>query len=192
LWGTESFQGVQEILKKYKVSVEKEAPHYPLITSSRVESRHRRLLSIAVMNTSRTLNLANNDGEYSDQTIPNERTPLFKKEDARFNDAIPCVSEIDEEAAQALVDKSLPQEGSRNIGGVISILLIGVSTDFSPTDFLFSLKLNRRARFHSVHFKATTDHDLQVFLLQMQILRLSSPRAAPSAANSMIWRTQDG
>jgi len=126
------------------------------------------------MNSPRILNFTNNDGDYSDQAVPNERTPLLKKEDARFNEVIHCVGEIDEEAAQALVDKSHPWEESRNIGGVISVLLIGVSACFSPEAFVFLLKLDRRLRFYSVHLKAWTDHGLQAFSLQMQILHLSS------------------
>jgi len=119
-----------------------------LITSSRVKSRYRRLPSIAVMNSPRISNLTNNDGDYSDQTTPNEQTPLLKKGDARFNDVVPCVSEIDEEAAQALVDKCAPREESRNIGGVISILLIGVSKTRKPflpqTFFLLSPEARSR------------------------------------------------
>ena len=77
--------------------------------------------------SSRNLNLANNDGEYVNERVPDERTPLLKKESARFDDAVPCVAEIDEEAGRVLVDKSVPEQESRNIAGVISILLIGVS-----------------------------------------------------------------
>ncbi|KAE9364881.1 major facilitator superfamily transporter [Stipitochalara longipes BDJ] len=74
--------------------------------------------------STRTLNLANGN----EQLVPDERTPLLKKESARFDDAVPCDAEFDEEAARVLVDKSLPEEEkeSRNIAGVISILLIGV------------------------------------------------------------------
>ncbi|KAN0099992.1 MFS general substrate transporter [Hyaloscypha variabilis] len=72
--------------------------------------------------SSRTLNLANGN----EQLVPDERTPLLKKESARFDDAVPCVAEIDAEAGRVLVDKSLPEEESKNISGVISILLIGV------------------------------------------------------------------
>jgi len=72
--------------------------------------------------STRTLNLANNNG----QSVPNERTPLLKKESARLDNDVPCVAKFDEEAARALVDKSLPEEEPRSIGGVISILLIGV------------------------------------------------------------------
>jgi len=80
--------------------------------------------------SSRTLNLANGNK----QLVPDERTPLLKKESARFDDAVPCVAEIDEEAGRVLVDKSLPEEESKNIAGVISILLIGMCRCFySPT-----------------------------------------------------------
>jgi hypothetical protein len=46
----------------------------------------------------RTLNLTNNDREYASEHVPDERTLLSKKESARFDDAVPCVAEIDEEA----------------------------------------------------------------------------------------------
>jgi hypothetical protein len=48
--------------------------------------------------SNRTLNLTNNDREYGGEHVPDERTFLSKKESARFDDAIPYVAEIDEEA----------------------------------------------------------------------------------------------
>lgn len=81
------------------------------------------------MGTPGTLNLTNNDRECHEA---DERTPLLKEEVARYsagngNGTIARVCHVDEEAAP-LADKSTPQEQPRNIGGVISILLIGVST----------------------------------------------------------------
>ena len=111
----------------------------PLITPSRVYNRHRRPASIAMTSLSRTLNLTNNDG----QLVPDERTPLLKKERARFNNEAPCVSELDEEAARVLVDKSVPEEESRNIAGVISILLIG---EFSPKQTVSSTSCSRKSQ----------------------------------------------
>lgn len=46
----------------------------------------------------RTLNLTNNDRAYASEHVPDERTLLSMKESARFDDAVPCVAEIDEEA----------------------------------------------------------------------------------------------
>jgi hypothetical protein len=80
--------------------------------------------------SNRILNFTNNDREHGDEHVPDERTPLLKKESARFDDAVPCVAEIDEEAGRELVDKSAPDKKSRNIADVISILLIGVSAYF--------------------------------------------------------------
>jgi hypothetical protein len=78
------------------------------------------------------------------EAVPDERTPLLRKESARFNDVIPCVSEIDEEAARVLVDKSTLVEESKNIAGVISILLIGVSTVSLRATFLLSVEESGR------------------------------------------------
>ena len=80
---------------------------------------------MAMTSSIRALNLTNKDGHL----VPDERTPLLKKNNARFKNDVPCVAEFDEEAARASVDKSLPEEESGNIAGVISILLIGV---YSP------------------------------------------------------------
>lgn len=113
--------------------------------------------------STRTLNFTNNEGEYVNEAVPDERTPLLKKESARFNDVVPCVAEIDEEAAQALVDKSPLQEESTNIAGVISILLIGVSepecseglfsSSWKNLRRLFPLKLRLTAVPRSFHRK---------------------------------------
>lgn len=48
--------------------------------------------------SNRTLNLTNNDRDYGSEHVPDERMFLSKKESARFDDAIPYVAEIDEEA----------------------------------------------------------------------------------------------
>jgi hypothetical protein len=74
------------------------------------------------------------------EAVPDERTPLLKKESAKFNDVVPCIGDIDEEAARVLVDKPPSVEESRNIAGVISILLIGASTDSLQEIFFFPLK----------------------------------------------------
>jgi hypothetical protein len=91
------------------------------------------------MKSPRTSNITNNDEEHSEHPVLDERTPLLKKPVTRFNDNIPCVSEIDEEAAEELVDKAGLGQETRNIGGVISILLIGLSTvSLFPMCFLLS------------------------------------------------------
>jgi hypothetical protein len=134
--------------------------------------------------SSRTLNLANGN----EQLVPDERTPLLKKESARFDDAVPCVAEIDAEAGRVLVDKSLPEEESKNISGVISILLIGVCRCFhSPTTRPSSARNPR-----TFCVKAATNQVLQEFSSQTQIHRLSSLQAEQSAASSMTSRTRDG
>jgi hypothetical protein len=68
------------------------------------------------------------------------------------------------------------------------------SKAFSPADFLSSFSRSSISDDYpsGVYFKATTDHDLQAYSLQMQILRLSLPQVALSAASSMILKTQDG
>ncbi len=118
-------------------------PPRSLITSSRVRTRHRRLASVSVMKSPRTSNITNNDGEQRDQPVLNEQTPLLKKEVARFSDAVPSASEIDEEAAQESVDGCPVPEETRSIGGIISILLIGMVIVLFSGGFSFFLKIQK-------------------------------------------------
>lgn len=74
----------------------------------------------------RAPNFTNSQEYHSECMVADERSPLLKNENARFNQAISHAAKIDVEAAREEGDKSDSTGESRNIGSFISILLIGL------------------------------------------------------------------